>query len=212
MCRNYLDSLDYRRRDILARSRRQNFARALPAFKCAAAMRKRVMSEKGGSQNRRGAVKLSELVGKALDPVIARRGFATADLIAAWADIVGPRHAAWTAPEKITWPRDAKDGAGAGTLVLRVDGPRAILIQHELGQIVERVNAFFGYAAIARARIVQAPVTGAASQPAATTEPVLDKAGETALGEAIAGVESDALKAALDRLGRGILAKDFKNS
>jgi hypothetical protein len=176
-------------------------------------MRKCDMSEKHDNQRRRGAVKLSELVGKALDPVIARRGFATADLIAAWADIVGPRHAAWTAPEKILWPRDAKDSVGgAGTLVLRVDGPRAILIQHELGQIVERVNAFFGYAAIGRAKIVQAPVAGPSGAAKDFEQPMLDAAGEAALGDTIAVVESDTLKAALDRLGRGILARRLKNS
>jgi hypothetical protein len=170
------------------------------------------MSEKSGTTRPRGAVRLSELVGKALDPVVARRGFARADLIAAWADIVGSRHAEWTAPEKIVWPRDAKGDVTGGTLVLRVDGPRAILVQHELGQIVERINAFFGYAAIARARIVQAPVAAragpAGEQPAAG----LDPAGEAALARTTGAVESEALKAALDRLGRGVLSDSIKKS
>ena len=49
--------------------------------------------------------------------------------------------------------------AGAGVLYLRVDGPRAIFVQHELGQIVERVNALPRLSrAIAQARIVQGPV------------------------------------------------------
>ena len=104
---------------------------------------------------------LTELVGKVLAPVTARRGLATADLIAAWPDIVGARYADWTRPEKIVWPRNrgAVEGAGEpALLVLRVDGPRAVLIQHETSQIVEKVNSFLGYGAIGQLRIVQGPV------------------------------------------------------
>ena len=59
--------------------------------------------------------------------------------------------------------RDA-DEPPAGTLFIRADGPRAIFVQHELPQIVERVNAFFGYRAVAQARIVQGPVGSRAPQ------------------------------------------------
>src|SRR5207237_7910496 len=44
------------------------------------------------------------------------------------------------------------------TLVLRVDGGRSLDVQHNARQIVERINAYFGYAAVAELRIVQAPV------------------------------------------------------
>jgi len=169
------------------------------------------MAQTGDRPRRRGARKLSELIGQAIDPVIARRGFATAELIAAWQDIVGRRHADVTAPEKIVWPKRPGDDAGQGILVIRVDGPKAILIQHELGQIVERVNGFFGYAAISAARIVQGPVgkpKGPPPKPAAG----LAAEQETALSETLSEVESDALKAALDRLGRGVLTRPLKES
>ena len=42
---------------------------------------------------------------RVIEPVTARRGFAKADLIAVWPEIVGPLHADCTAPEKIVWPR-----------------------------------------------------------------------------------------------------------
>ena len=121
--------------------------------------RKDRQSPAAGKERRRGPVPLSELVGKVVDPVIARRGFATADLIAAWPAVVGQAFAACTQPERIVWPR-AREGAepGAGTLFLRVDGPRAIFLQHELPQIRERINALLGYAAIGQIRITQGPV------------------------------------------------------
>ena len=167
------------------------------------------MAEKSGNSNRRGAVKLAELVSKTLDPIVARRGFATADLTARWSEIAGGQFAEYTAPEKIAWPKGAAEGAGGATLVLRVDGPRAVLIQHELGQIIERVNRYFGYAAVAKVRLVQGPVAGRKQTP----EPApakLDPAVENALARTISEVESDPLRAALDRLGRGVLAKPFK--
>jgi len=89
-------------------------------------------------------------------------------------------------------------------LHLRVDGPRAVLIQHEIGQITERVNAFLGYGAISRIRLVQAPV--AARQAGGGAEPHLGAEAEQRLGAMVSGAEDDRLKAALDRLGRGVLS------
>jgi len=154
---------------------------------------------------RRGPTMLAEVVGRVLAPVSGRRGFATADLIAAWPEIVGAKYAECTRPEKIVWPRAEEAGADGGVLHLTVDGPRAVLIQHELDQIVERINAFLGYAAIARIRIVQGPV--AQRQPLERAEIPLDSAAEARLGAEIAGVEDDALRAALARLGRGVLQR-----
>ena len=149
---------------------------------------------------------LAELVGKILDPVTAKRGFATADLIAAWPDIVGPRHAECTRPEKIVWPRGVAREGQPALLVLRVDGPRAVLVQHEAGQIAERVNAFLGYGAIGQIRIVQAPLKPKLTLVPAPARP-LDAQAEARLANTVGKVADDGLRAALDRLGRGVLAE-----
>jgi hypothetical protein len=93
----------------------------------------------------------------------------------------------------------------AGTLYLRVDGPRAILLQHELPQIRERINGLLGYAAIRQIRISQGPVQTRAP-PAPPPSAELSADGEAALASAIGGVADDRLRAALGRLGRGVLA------
>jgi hypothetical protein len=154
-------------------------------------------------QKRKGPLPLGEIVGRVIEPVTARRGFAKADLIAVWPEIAGPMHAACTAPEKIVWPRHAPaEEPPAGTLIIRADGPRAIFVQHELPQIVERVNAFFGYRAVAQARVVQGPVT---ARPApAPSPPVVDEAIASRIATETAPVEDDRLRAALERLGRGV--------
>ncbi|HZP18586.1 MAG TPA: DciA family protein [Bauldia sp.] len=163
------------------------------------------MADKPQNQRRKGAVALAEIVGRILDPVTARRGFAKAELITSWPAIVGPAYADWTVPEKIAWPRPAAGNEPApGVLVLRVDGPRAIFVQHEVGQIIERVNAFLGYAAIGQVRIVQGAVEGPAPRGPAPVPPLAAEA-ERALGETLSDVADDDLRAALDRLGRGVL-------
>lgn len=167
------------------------------------------MADKGIGRDvrpsRRGPVMLSELVGKAIGPLTARRGFAAADLIAAWPEIAGARFADCTRPEKIVWPKGEANEWRAALLVVKVDGPRAVFFQHEAGQVIERVNAFLGYAAIGRIRIVQGPVaaaTDAAPKGAAT----LAAEDEARLDRSLAEVEDDALRAALGKLGRGVLA------
>jgi hypothetical protein len=162
------------------------------------------MSDSSERQRRRGPVMLGELVGRILDPVTKKRGFATTDLIAAWPEIVGQKFADCTRPEKIVWPRGEEMEGAPALLILRVDGPRAIFVQHEAGQIVERVNAFLGYGAVGHIRIIQAPVMGASPVEAPMDAP-LDAEAEARLAQAIATVPEGGLRAALDKLGRGVL-------
>lgn len=162
------------------------------------------MSDSSERQRRRGPVMLGELVGRILDPVTKQRGFATTDLIAAWPEIVGQKFADCTRPEKIVWPRGEEMVGAPALLILRVDGPRAIFVQHEAGQIVERVNAFLGYGAVGHIRIIQAPVMGASPVEAPMDAP-LDAEAEARLAQAIATVPEGGLRAALDKLGRGVL-------
>src|SRR6516164_9617618 len=92
---------------------------------------------------------LADLLHKTLTDAFAKQGFASSELVTRWTDIVGAEIAAHSEPEKIQWPR----GAGGhtpepGTLVLRVEGPTAIEIQHLSGVVLERVNRFFGWQAV----------------------------------------------------------------
>ncbi len=164
------------------------------------------MAESQEKRRRQGAVPLSALVGRVINPVARKRGFAAADLVAAWGDVVGADLAECTRPEKIVWPRGEANSEAPGVLTLRVDGPRAVLVQHQLGQIVERVNAFFGYAAVGSVRIVQGPI-GRAAEPAPADDAPLAPEEEARLKAATGRVEDQSLREALDRLGRGVLKR-----
>lgn len=136
-------------------------------------------------------------------------GFSAATLITDWRAIVGGELSGWTAPERLKWPRLPGDGeADAGntqrgrsgaTLVLRVDQGRALDVQYRSRQIIERINAYFGYAAIAELRIIQGPIARADKRPTprATLRP---------LTREVASVGDEPLRAALAKLGASVRA------
>jgi hypothetical protein len=144
-------------------------------------------------------------------------GFSTATLLTDWAVIAGADLASFTLPERLKWPRnveafeDTKNGARGrpgATLVLRVDGPRAIELQYQTSQIMERINAHFGYLAVSEVRFVQAPLpkrTNSPGQPAVSAEAERQPRAsicntEPTADQDDASTSRDHLLAALDRL------------
>jgi hypothetical protein len=161
------------------------------------------MSDNASPKVNRGPQSIGALIGSVIAPVCAKRGFATADLISAWSDIVGPRYATTTMPEKLSWPRrDQAQAPGGATLVVRVDSGMAIYLQHETAVLLDRINGFLGFGAVTQLKIVQ----GIVSQPAPrrVAPPPLSRAEEAEIDSAVATIESDGLRDALARLGRGV--------
>jgi hypothetical protein len=153
----------------------------------------------GKGSKRHGPVPIARLASLVINKATAKRGFAKADLITAWAEVAGPRYATLTQPESIRWPRDQASGA---ILTVRVDGPAAVFLQHETEQFISRVNAFLGYAAVSDLRIVQKPL---GKEPTTLGPPMeLPPATQKSIRQAVSDVESDDLRAALEQLGRAV--------
>jgi len=144
---------------------------------------------------------LREVAGKIVGETFTRQGFASAELVTRWTAIVGADVAAHCEPVRIQWPRPAAgEERQPGTLVLRVDGPTAIEIQHLGAVICERVNRFLGWRAIARLALRQAPLRRGERRARKTAD-----AGEAArLAETLGAIGDDDLKQALARLGAAI--------
>jgi hypothetical protein len=144
---------------------------------------------------------LSELLSATLSDVLKAQGFASTETISRWHDIVGPEIAGHSEPLKINWPRAATDEKSEpATLVLRVDGPAALEIQHLSAVILERVNRFFGWQAIGRIAIRQAPLRRREpSQPHK-----IDDAAAARIADGLPDVKDDNLRQALGRLGSAI--------
>ena len=88
--------------------------------------------------------------------------------------------------------------------MLRVEGPAAIEIQHLSAVILERVNRFFGWQAIGRIALRQAPLRRQAPpQPPAPPDP----AEQARIAASLPEIEDDDLKAALARLGAAVKRK-----
>ncbi len=103
---------------------------------------------------------LSVLLSDVFSDAYAKQGFAARELVTRWADIAGPEIAAHSEPLKIQWPRPVEgQPQEPATLVLRVEGPMALEIQHASDVILQRVNRFFGWSAVGRLALRQAPLS-----------------------------------------------------
>lgn len=153
------------------------------------------------------AVPVSDLAVDILDPVLRKRAGISIGLVQSWEEIVGERLAATTRPERIAWPRrlHEDDPFEPATLVIACEGTSALRLQHETGEIISRVNAFLGFAAIGRIRIVQKPVAPA---PKPKTGPRPLTGAETArIGAIVDGIEDEGLRESLARLGRSVIGR-----
>jgi hypothetical protein len=147
---------------------------------------------------------LADFTGSALSDALRTQGFASTEIIARWAEIAGPEIAAHSEPMKINWPRQSGDGGEQpepATLMLRVEGPAAIEIQHLSAVILERVNRFFGWQAIGRIALRQAPLRKL--RPPVPPAPP-DPAEQARIAASLPEIEDDDLKAALARLGAAV--------
>jgi hypothetical protein len=145
---------------------------------------------------------LSVLLSDVFSDAYARQGFAARELVTRWAEIAGSEIAAHCEPLKMQWPRPVEgQPQEPATLVLRVDGPTALEIQHSSDVILARVNRFFGWNAVGRLALRQWPLSHR-EQPAAASAPDAGKVEEVA--KTLSSVEDDELRAALARLGASI--------
>lgn len=150
---------------------------------------------------------VSDLIAKLLDPVIERRAGMTMDLVCAWPEIVGERHAKHSRPEKLNWPRRAHDDDPfePAVLVLACEQIHAVYLQHDTDTLVRRINAYFGFAAISRIKLVQKPLPKTTQRPSPEA-PSLDGEQAARLHTMLDEIEDEKLREALQRMGRGVFS------
>lgn len=162
---------------------------------------------------RRGGVQISEIANGLIDPVLAKRAGINTLLLGSWDEIAGEEFADCTRPEKIAWPRRISEMSGdggyqPGVLTVACEGARALFLTHAQGEFIQRINGFFGFPAISQMRIVQKPVSPP-PKPYRKPKP-LTGARAQHLEDMVGGIENDALKAALTRLGTAVLSASKK--
>lgn len=140
-----------------------------------------------------------------VDPILRRRAGFNIQLLESWPEIAGPEIAEASRPERIIWPRRAAvdDRFEPATLMVACEGFSAMKLQHESGEIIQRINMFFGFSAISRLKIEQKPVRPA-------RHPVLqkvfiDEEQKKRLEQMTAEIGDNALRRSLFSLGIGVL-------
>lgn len=135
--------------------------------------------------------------------ILGQHGFREVTLLSQWPTIVGPEVAMTCLPTRLTFHHG---GQSEGILSLRVaNGSIAIQLQHRTTLLIERINAYFGYAVVGQIRMTQGPLPRRPA-PVFTLRPiVLSPAVEAMLTAELAPVRDNALRVALTRLGQSIL-------
>jgi hypothetical protein len=141
----------------------------------------------------------AELVGAVGGQSFRRFGFVQSAIVSRWGEIVGERYARVSSPESIRFPTGKK---GGGALTLLVEGAHAPLMQHLAPIIIERVNRFFGHAAVNRVIFRQGrPPAPQPRPPRPELRPVPKE-----LGEGLREIADPELRACLESLASQIVA------
>lgn len=145
---------------------------------------------------------------KVVGAAFEKFGFHTAEIMTSWETIVGADLARITRPEAIRWPRGGKATvasadeslrtAGA-TLIVASDPAFALEVSYRTRDIIDRINRYFGYRAIAQLRVVQVPKTESQREEPAPRAPAVRATSPLTR-------TAEGLVAALDELGNNIKA------
>jgi hypothetical protein len=128
---------------------------------------------------------------------LQKHGFAQADLLSNW-DVVAGEVSNFAVPDRIKWPRPVgNERIQGGTLVLKVNPGRALDVQYQIPQLIERLNQFLGYGAITAIKVLQASRIVTRAKPALRPAPLPS----AAVQEQVGNIANEPLKNALLQLG-----------
>jgi hypothetical protein len=142
-----------------------------------------------------------ELISNVGGAAFRRFGFIQASVVSRWPEIVGDRYAKVSSPESIRFPAGKKSG---GTLSIVVQGAHAPLMQHLAPVIVDRVNRFFGYCAVAKLSFRQGSPIARERAPKRPERKLVPKQ----LGEGLREIADPELRACLEALAARIEQSD----
>ena len=159
------------------------------------------------AEERRGTLRaIAAEIPKIAGAILGKRGFVEAQLVAQWPAIIGNALAESVSPEKLSFSRGERR---EGTLHLRVAPGVALEVQHREPVLVERINAFFGYRAVARLALRQGPPSRP-FRPLPPPRRALKAEERQSLDRQLAAVSHPELKAALARLGEAVIGTEPK--
>ncbi len=147
---------------------------------------------------------IAELMPEVGRTAFRKFGFVQSSVVSRWPEIVGATHAKVSLPQAIRFPPGEK---ADGILELLVEPAHAPLIQHLVPEIIERVNRFFGYRAVARVKLKQGAVKPLSAPQKPAAPPSL-KPVPIELGDSLRDIGDPELRAVLESLARSLGTQD----
>ena len=147
---------------------------------------------------------MAQFVPELTAKVLGKRGLAHANLIVDWPTVVGAEIAGVCQPEKLAFRRGERS---LGVLHLRASGSAALELQHDTPRLIERINSYFGYKAVAEIRLVQVVPKAPPARDQARKRRTLAPSEIAALESTISNIDDEDLRETLSRLGIAILSE-----
>lgn len=151
-------------------------------------------------------MQLGEMISGTLDPALRKRGFASRDLIANWQAIAPSPWDRIAMPDKLVWPRRDRPDPDGAVLHLRCMDGHGLALAHEGPAIAAAINRYFGYLIVGSVRLSPMPLVPA--KPPEKPAPRLPHEAIAGIKEATGAVEDEPLRAALEKLGRGVMGRN----
>ena len=148
---------------------------------------------------------LGTTVSRLTKSIFGNRGLADGTVAKEWCQIVGPMIAKHSRPDRITYANRERH---SGLLHLRVDhSAMATELQHLEPQLLERINGYFGFKAVAKMRYIHGPL---ADVPGANTSATPRSAPpqNPIVAQEVTTIADPELRDALNRLGNAIYQDD----
>jgi len=149
---------------------------------------------------------LAESLAPVTRDLCAAQGFAQAEIVTRWREIVGPDLADHCLPDKLTFPK----GQDSGTLHILSSGSFALTLQHLEPQVLARINGYFGFPAVSRITIRQAPLPIPPRRRRRT--PPADPKARAEAGALVAELRDPDLRQALQSLGEKVIGSERKSA
>lgn len=156
----------------------------------------------------RDLMALAKNIRPLMKKILGPKGLVQVELLSRWSEIVGEDLAEYSFPDKIEFAGSQKSN---GTIQLLVpNGAFALELQHREPQILARINAYFGYAAVSKLRILQnsqAQFAQKVKQSKKTVKPlVVSPEEESYIKEMGAEIKNPQLKEILIKLGYSVFS------
>lgn len=145
---------------------------------------------------------VGEVVPAAGGAAFRRFGFVQSAVVSRWPEIVGERYAKVSTPEMIRFPAGKRQD---GTLHLLVEGAFATMLSHAAPAVIDRVNRFFGYPAVAKVQVRQGAVgRRPAAAPVPSAPPVPLRPAGAEVGASLRAIADPELRACLEALAQQV--------